>query len=338
MSEHLRVVDLGTVSPLRSQTSWHALAHGVARSGRPTLSFVRSRGGYASLGYHRALAEVDPATCGRRGWPIYRRMVGGGPVLVDDAQLTFQLSLPAYRLPAARGRAVALVLGALLPAYRAAGVDAALDRSGELVEGDRKVCGHAAGQVGEAVVIVGNLIERFDHDGAASILAAPDRACTRALAALMRRYVGPAPGAAPDAEAFKVVAVAQVAALLGTPAAPGDLDDGERAWLRRLDRRFASSAWTAGAVRAAPEVWRAKVRAGVWLVVGARHGTAVRVTVIDGCVVDLVVSCEGERVRSAFAAEVRGRSLADAMCILGAAPGLGERAARALQGVGVLAG
>lgn len=338
MSEPLRLIDLGTVSPLRSQTLWHALAHGVSRSGRPTLSFVRADGGYACLGYHRAFAEIDPVACKRRRWPVYRRMVGGGPVLVDEGQLTFQICLPARYLPAGRARAIGRLLGAVLPAYQAAGVDARLDPSGEVVEDDRKVCGHAAGQVGDAVVVVGNLIERFDHAGAASILSAPDSDCTRALAGLMRRYVGPLPGSTPDPVAFRATAATAVASLLGLHPCAGDLDDLELSWVRRLDRRFASTEWIQGAARPAPAVWRAKVRAGVWLVAGEWEGTAVRATVIGGRVCQMVVRCDGAMAPSALARAVTGRMLPDAVRILGTRPGPGERAARALHAVGALAG
>ena len=76
----LRVIDFGSVTPLRSQTLWHAVAYGVSAGAAPTLSFVRPSAPYVCLGYHRDLEEVDQEYCRSHGLAVYRRMVGGGPV------------------------------------------------------------------------------------------------------------------------------------------------------------------------------------------------------------------------------------------------------------------
>jgi len=56
-------------------------------------------------------------------------------------------------------------------AFRTVGVPASLDDELEICVGDRKICGHGAGQIDDAVVLCGNLIETFDHDRAARVLA-----------------------------------------------------------------------------------------------------------------------------------------------------------------------
>lgn len=260
MGEGLRVIDFGRVSPLRSQTLWHAVAHGVSAGAGPTLSFARPSAPYVCLGYHRSLGEVDQEACRRRGLPIYRRMVGGGPVYLDGGQLLFQITVPADQVAAARAVALRRLLEPAVAAFRAAGVLAELDADGEIVVGDRKVCGHGAGQIGDAVVVVGNLIERFDHQAAAAILATPSAAARREMVRLMRRFVAATPA---DADTFRRAAEVAYGEALGLVPRRGGLTPGERARVRQLDRQFCDPRWINGSVRPSRTQWQAKVRAGV---------------------------------------------------------------------------
>ena len=106
----MRLLDFGAVSPLRSQTLWHAIAHGVTAGAPPTLSFMRPTEPYVSLGYHSRFDSVDHEHCAREGIPVYRRMVGGGPVYLDPDQLFFQITVPAEDTPAVRSAAVRWLL------------------------------------------------------------------------------------------------------------------------------------------------------------------------------------------------------------------------------------
>ncbi len=246
MPGELRIIDFGRVSPLRSQTAWHAVAHGVSQGAPATLSFARPSGPYVCVGYHRDLAEVDRDYCRRHGLPVYRRMVGGGPVYLDDGQLFFQITLPAAAVPPSRVEALRALLGPAVTAFRAAGVDARLDDDGEICAGDRKICGHGAGQIEDAVVVCGNLIERFDHERAAAVLAMPDEEQRAQTLVLMRRYVSATPV---DPDRFRAAMTAAYAEALGLAPAPGTLTGSERARLAVLDERFGGQEWLAGPAR-----------------------------------------------------------------------------------------
>ena len=279
LPDTLRVVDFGRVSPLRSQTLWHAVAHGVSEGEPPTLSFVRPAAPYACVGFHRSLDEVDLEACRRRALPVYRRMVGGGPVYLDDGQLFFQIAVRASAVSPRRDRAIRFLLEPAVEAFRAAGVPAELDDSLEIVVGDRKVCGHGAAQIGDAVVVVGNLIERFDHEAATAVMRAPSETARAAFLELMRRYVAATPA---DAGEFKAAAATAYARSLNLTARPGALADHERAALEDLDRRFDDPEWRAGPDRPARDSWQAKVRAGVWVVCAGHGGAEVVAGVVGG--------------------------------------------------------
>ena len=187
------VIDFGRVSALRSQTLWHALAYGVSAGGPPTLSFMRPSRPYVGLGYHRRLEEADLDACREAGLPVFRRMVGGGVVYLDEHQQFFQICLPVKDVPRSREQALRRLLAPAVAAFRAAGVPAELDDDREIVVGEAKICGHGAAQIDDAVVVVGNLIERFDHAAAARVLALPDEVRAEVVR-LMERFVAATPG------------------------------------------------------------------------------------------------------------------------------------------------
>jgi lipoate-protein ligase A len=326
--EYLRVIDFGRVGARRSQTLWHAVAHRVGDGSPATLSFVRPSRPYVCIGYHRRLDEVDVDACRRRNLPVYRRMVGGGPVYLDDGQLFFQITVPADRVPPARARALRLLLSPAVEAFRAVGIAAELDDDLEIVAEGRKVCGHGAGQVGSAVVVVGNLIERFDHEAAADVLAAPSARARAEILRLMRHYVASTPA---DPTAFRAAATGSYAAALGLSPRPGTLTAAERSWLGRLDRRFDDPAWLRGTSRPRPAAWQAKVRAGVRVVAGEHEGTGVVAGIVGdridrAYVRDPDLNGAGARVEAALA----GRPLADTAAVLKAFGLPGGRVAAAL--------
>lgn len=286
VAEPLRVIDFGPSSPLRSQTLWHALAYGVSQGAPATLSFTRPAEPYVCLGYHRLSEEVDREYCRRKGLPVLRRMVGGGPVYLDSDQLFFQICLPAPSLPAGRQQALRMLLAPAVSAFVALGVPARLDESGEICVGEQKICGHGAGQIEDAVVLCGNLIEHFDHEQATRVLAFSQAHQRRQTLSLMRRFVGET---AVDPAAFRTAMTTSYAAALGlSPQPEAGLRDFERRALVRLDETFTSRAWLAGVARpqlsnrAGPRARTVKVHAGVWTIGATYRGASVVASIVNG--------------------------------------------------------
>ncbi len=315
MPDVLRVIDFGRVTPLRSQTCWHAVAYGVSAGAPPTLSFARPSDPYVCLGYHRDLSEVDLGYCAARGLPVYRRMVGGGPVYCDEGQLFFQICLPAALVPASRVEALRVLLRPAVEAFRAAGVRAELDADGEIVCGEAKICGHGAGQIEDAVVVCGNLIESFDHTRATRVLALDGDEQRSQTLDLMRRYVMATPA---DAGTFKTAMAAAYARALGRAAQPGRLTRSERTTMAGLDARFSSQRWLAGpGTPARPAARQVKVRAGVWTFAASHGRCAVVASVVGGRVERAHLRAPGLNGRAAAAARaLSGRALPEVAGVL----------------------
>lgn len=328
VSDTLRVIDFGQADAVRSQTLWHAVAYGVSAGELPTLSFVRPAEPYVCIGYHRRLDEVDVELCRSRGLPVLRRMVGGGPVYLDAGQLFFQITLPVSAVSPNRARALRELLSPAVEAFRSIGIPAELDDDLELVVGDQKVCGHGAGQIEDAVVVVGNLIETFDHRTASAVLRAPRPEASVELERLMRRYVSATPA---DADDFRDAATQAYATALSLESVNGVLNAYEHERLAELDRAFADPDWVRGSERAGPDVWQAKVRAGVWVLAAEHEGTSVVVGIsgdrIENAVVtDADLNGATPRVEQALV----GRRLEDVATALGDFGAPGERIAAAL--------
>ncbi|MDH3500113.1 MAG: hypothetical protein OEM97_08330, partial [Acidimicrobiia bacterium] len=270
----LRVIEFGLVPALRSQTLWHAIAYGVSEGQPATLSFMQPRRPYVSIGFHRHIDEVDREWCTEHALPVFRRMVGGGPVYLDDAQLFFQLTLPVSMVPALRAQAVRTMLAPAVDAFRAVGVDARLDRDSEVVVGDRKICGHGAGQIGDAVIVVGNVITSFDHRSASRVLAAPDRDAHSELERMMQMYVLPTPI---PLDTFSEAAVNAYSHAFDAAAFEGALSRMERDHLARLDALFTTEEWVSDSPPRRPTPWTVKIKSAVW--VASETDASTRVTI-----------------------------------------------------------
>jgi lipoate-protein ligase A len=280
----LRVIDAGTVDAVRSQSLWHGIATAMPTDAAPTLSFCRSATPYVCIGFHRALDEVDLTACGNLGLPVIRRQLGGGPVYIDSDQLFFQLTLPAAQAPARIDRLYQRFLGPAVTAFRALGLDAELRGVNDIAVGERKISGTGAGQLGEAVTVVGNVIFRFPHRRMAAILALP-RAARAEYEILMERYVSSLAGeglpAVDETAAKRALVDAYGSALELTPR-PGSLTAAEEAAIGEWDARLTDGKWLAGRPPAGgPKPLRqVKINTDVWLVIAGADDLEVQATVV----------------------------------------------------------
>ncbi|MGH2830045.1 MAG: lipoate--protein ligase family protein [Actinomycetota bacterium] len=273
----IRLLDFGAVTGLRSQTIWHAVAEAAMPDDPPALCLMTPRDPYISLGFHRSVDEVDLAACAERGFAVYRRRAGGGPVLCDDGQLFFTIVAPAASLPASLDAAWRRAVGPAVDAFRSLGIPASLTADNDIVAGGRKISGLGAARIQDAQVFVGNVIFRFDFAAFAACLALPEPARAQA-ARLMREHVATVSEAAgreitPD-EAAAALVDAYATAFGGVW--PDRLLAREYAAMHRLDKRFGDPAWVfAERPVREPSV---KIRGGVVL---ERFGDAWRTVVRD---------------------------------------------------------
>jgi hypothetical protein len=115
----------------------------------------------------------------------------------------------------------------------------------------------------------------FDHEAAAAIVQTPSDTAGDEFLTQMKRYVIATPTNPTD---FFEAAIRRYGESLGLSPVVGSLTATEEKHLAGYDKRFVDSEWLEGAARPAQNIWRAKVKSGVWVGSAAMNGHRVTAT------------------------------------------------------------
>jgi lipoate-protein ligase A len=243
-SSCLRLIDLGTVPWLQSQSIHHGIAHGFGPDTPDTLVIVRPDQPYLCVGRHALGAPLSPSAVARSGLPVVRRALGGGTVLITPDQTFFVFVVHRRRLPLPDAGAMVWCLGAGAAAYRALGVDAHVDGMTDLKSGPRKLCGTGSATIGEAAVFGGNVIVDFEPDRFLELLQYPSRVTREVVAREMHAQMGSVRacgGGLPSPDDVALALRPGVETACDVELVPGELTAAEvagarrsEAWLRRV--------------------------------------------------------------------------------------------------------
>ncbi|MBI2159208.1 MAG: lipoate--protein ligase family protein [Candidatus Rokubacteria bacterium] len=276
----IRRLDLGFVTPLRSQAIYHGLGAAM-EAGRPdTIVFCAPAEPYFCVGYHQRAADVlDLGLCRRRGWPVLRRRIGGGAVYLDRHQLFYQAIVHRSRAPFTVERVYATYLAAPVLALARLGLAAALMPPNEIEVGGRRIAGTGGGQIGDAMVVVGNVLFDFPDAALARAWRAPSRPFRRLAHDGLRRCLttlGKELETPPSMEALRDALAAAYAETLGEELVAGDLTAREVAAIEAAERELAARAFVLeGAGRRDAGL---KIARGVYVYEGRAASADVRVS------------------------------------------------------------
>ena len=245
--EPIRLLDLAPVSPIRSQSIYHAVGYAMGSGSPDTIMLVSPNAPYVSIGRHQdANREVDLEYCTDHGYPVIRREVGGGAVYLDGNQLFTQWIFGAEHLPATVEARFELYIDSLIKTYRALGIAADYRPINDIHVNGRKIGGTGAARMDRAEVVVGSLMFDFDTATMAQVLRVPSekfrdkvRQTLDDYMTTMRRELGEPPARTEVVAAY----LAACAEVLGRPIVPGELRADELALAEEFDARFATRAW-----------------------------------------------------------------------------------------------
>jgi lipoate-protein ligase A len=243
----IRLLDLGDVAPLRSQTVYHAVAYAMTEQSLDTIILVSPTQPYVCIGYHQDLEkEVDLAYCQAHGLPVVRREVGGGAVYLDNGQVFAQWIFHPGQLPGNLEERFALYMQPLVETYQALGIDAYQRPINDIHVGGKKIGGTGAAQMGPVEVVVGSLMFTFDKAVMARVLKVPSEKMRDKVFESLEQYMTTMSEqleTVPDRKLVKQLYVQKSAAALGAEIVPGAWTAEEEAAAVELDARFTSDEW-----------------------------------------------------------------------------------------------
>lgn len=240
----IRLLNLGPTDSWQTQAIYHALAEMMAADSPDTLIVCQPLTPYVCLGYHQIYdAVLDRAECERRNLPVFRRQVGGGATYLDVNQLFYQGVFHHSRAPLLGKEIYARMLAAPVATLRRLGLKAVLHDINEIEVNGQRVAGTGGGRIGEAAVVVGNLLFDFDYSTMTQVWRAP-WASFRELAATalrervttLQRLIGPV-----SVETVQTMLLEEFAKALGRPLEPGPLTPAEAGYAHQIAARLTSA-------------------------------------------------------------------------------------------------
>jgi lipoate-protein ligase A len=247
VNEPARLLELGAVPWIRTQALYHALAELMTEDSPDTLILTRPQEPYVCIGYHQPLSAVlDRVACRDAGLPIVRRRVGGGTTYLDNNQQFYQCVFHHTRLPFRVDAVYARLLDAPVTVLRELGLNAALRDGNEIEVDGRRIAGIGGGRIGEAVVVVGNILLDFDYALMARAWRVPSEDFRRlAYEAMQRRITTLWSNLTRDVTADEVQAhLAEAYPLaLNRPFVPGSLTQAELAKAAEMEEQLRSEEW-----------------------------------------------------------------------------------------------
>jgi lipoate-protein ligase A len=174
---------MGRIPGWQTQAVYHTVAELMTEDTPDTIIISQPSDTYVCLGYHQKLDEIfNRNVCDEKEIPILRRKVGGGGTYLDSNQLFYQCVFHKTRVPANSDKVYEQMLTPVVKMLKHFfDVKAELVGSHEVEMNGKRVAGIGGGQMGEASIVVGNILFDFDYDTMASVWNAPNE-CFRALA------------------------------------------------------------------------------------------------------------------------------------------------------------
>ncbi|MBC7348869.1 MAG: lipoate--protein ligase family protein [Candidatus Aminicenantes bacterium] len=243
----IRVIDLGEVPPVRSQTCYHVVGYAFGSETPDTVILVSPKTPYVCVGFHQEVErEVDLVYCRQVGLPVYRREVGGGAVYLDRNQLFVQWIFRPESLPQSLEEKFSFYVEPMIRTYRELGVEASFRPINDIHVSGKKIGGTGAARIGMAEVLVGSFMFDFDKKTMSRVLRVSSEKMRDKVFQSLEQYMTTIKellGEPPERERVKEIYLKQVSELLGAEIIGGRMNEAELAEAERLDRLFQSQDW-----------------------------------------------------------------------------------------------
>ena len=187
----VRLIRAGRIEPGLTQGLYHCLAKGMTESSDDTVILCSPSSPYLCIGYHQVLDSVlDSEVCEDLNLPIMRRFLGGGTTFLDCNQIFYQCIFHHSRVPWRADKVYQMMLDAPVMVLNRIGLRGRLRAVNEVEANSLRIAGIGGGRVGEAMVVVGNLLLDFDYSLMSSVWKVPDQPFRNLALETMEERVG----------------------------------------------------------------------------------------------------------------------------------------------------
>ena len=175
-SKFIRLIHMGQIPGWQTQAVYHTVAELMTEETPDTIIISQPSDTYVCLGYHQKLDHVfDRKVCKEKDIPILRRKVGGGGTYLDSNQLFYQCVFHQNRVPTDSKKVYEQMLTPVVNTLKHFfDVKAELKGSHEVEINGKRIAGIGGGQIGDASIVVGNILFDFDFDTMASMWSVPN--------------------------------------------------------------------------------------------------------------------------------------------------------------------
>ena len=167
---------MGRIPGWQTQAIYHTVAELMTEETPDTIIISQPSDTYVCLGYHQKLDHVfDRKVCNEKGIPILRRKVGGGGTYLDSNQLFYQCVFHQNHVPTDSKKVYEQMLTPMVNTLKHFfDVKAEIKGSHEVEINGKRIAGIGGGQIGDASIVVGNILFDFDFDTMASMWSVPN--------------------------------------------------------------------------------------------------------------------------------------------------------------------
>ena len=167
---------MGRIPGWQTQAVYHTVAELMTEETPDTIIISQPSDTYVCLGYHQKLDHVfDQKVCVEKEIPILRRKVGGGGTYLDSNQLFYQCVFHQNRVPTDSKKVYEQMLTPMVNTLKHFfDVKAEIKGSHEVEINGKRIAGIGGGQIGDASIVVGNILFDFDFDTMASMWSVPN--------------------------------------------------------------------------------------------------------------------------------------------------------------------
>lgn len=219
-----RLLDLGDVSAVRSQSVYHAVTAAMGPEDDPALILARPASAVVSVGsFKGAMPDLD--FCWARRLPVVWRHDGGETNVVDGNRLCFQLAMPRVRgfelgLPRDLVGRFKRLAQTSIDAYRRLGIETVLLPVNRLAVDGRTIGRIELSEIGHGICAAAAMVFEFDFELLAGVLRTTAAEIENSTTSI-RRQLAEAPGSGlPGLEAIAEAVVAASESCFGLELIP----------------------------------------------------------------------------------------------------------------------